>query len=89
MLGDTENYLEIIFADEKKKALHRAISELKSEYRHALYLCYFENMAVSDMALLLKKKPSQISDLLYHAKKSLHAIILKGGAQYEILRTGT
>ena len=82
------DYLETILADERAIALHRALNDLKEEYRQILYLCYFENMSVTDMAQLLKKKSQQVSDLLYHAKKSLKSVIIKGGNQYEILRSG-
>jgi len=85
---DDRNYLEIILEDEKKRVLHKILNELKSEYRQVLYLRYFEEMSVEDISVLLKKRPSQISDRLYHAKKALRMIILEGGVKYEILRTG-
>ena len=83
-----QDYLETILADERAMALHRALNDLKAEYRQVLYLCYFEDMSVNDMARLLKKKPQQVSDLLYNAKKALKSVITKGGNQYEILRSG-
>ena len=84
-----EEYLEPILSDERKITLHRALDELTPEYRRALYLCYFEDMAVNEIAKLLNKRPAQISDMLYNAKKALKAVIMKGGSKYEILRTGT
>lgn len=84
--GVEEDYLEAIIADERKIALHHALDELYIEYRRALYLLYFEDLSVKDIALLLNKKPRQISDMIYNAKKTLTAIILNGGKKYEILR---
>ena len=83
-----QDYLETILAEERDITLHRVLGNLKEEYRQVLYLYYFENMSVNDMALLLKKKPRQVSDLLYNAKKSLKSVIMKGGNRYEILRSG-
>ena len=83
-----QDYLETILSDERAIALHRALSELKEDYRQVLYLCYFEDMQVNDMARLMKKNPRQVSDLLYNAKKSLKSVITKGGNRYEILRSG-
>ena len=83
-----QDYLETILADDRATALHRVLNDLKAEYRQVLYLCYFEDMTVNEMARLLKKKPQQVSDLLYNAKKTLKSVITKGGNQYEILRSG-
>ena len=83
---DEEDYLEPILSDERKITLHRALDELTPEYRRALYLCYFEDMAVNEIAVLLDKRPAQISDMLYNAKKALKSVIIKGGSKYEILR---
>ena len=87
--NDEEDYLESILSDERKIALHRALDDLMPEYRRALYLCYFEDLPVNEIAVLFQKKPKQISDLLYNAKKALKSVIIKGGNKYEILRTST
>ncbi len=87
--NDEEGYLEQILSDERKITLHCALDELIPEYRRALYLCYFEDMAVNEIAILLNKRPTQISDMLYNAKKALRSVIIKGGSKYEILRTST
>ena len=54
-----------------------------------MLLCYFDNLSVKDIARLTAKKSRQVSDILYNAKKSLQAIITKGGIKYEILRPDT
>ena len=83
---DGRDYLETILADERKIVLHHALECLTPEYRRVLYLYYFEDFSVNEIGVLLKKKPRQISDLLYKAKKALKSVILKGGEKYEILR---
>jgi hypothetical protein len=54
-----------------------------------LFLRFFDDLSVNEIALLMKKRPRQISDMLYNAKQSLESVILKGGIKYEILRSGT
>lgn len=87
--SDEDDYLDSILAEEKQKALYSALGELNSDYRQVLLLCYFDNLSVKDIARLTSKKPRQISDMLYNAKKSLQSIIIKGGIKYEILRPDT
>lgn len=87
--NDENDYLESILADEKTKTLYNALDQLHSEYRLVLYLYYFEDLSVNDIAILMKRRTKQISDMLYNAKKSLQSIILKGGSKYEILRPDT
>ena len=83
---DGRDYLESILADKRKIVLHDALESLPPEYRRVLYLHYFEDFSVNEIGALLQKRSSQISDLLYNAKKALKSVILKGGNQYEILR---
>ena len=87
-VSDTEDaFFERAFAEERRRALHRALGELKPEYGRALYLCYFEEMPVREIAALEKKSPRQISDLIYNAKRALKAVITER-EEYEILRRG-
>lgn len=81
--------MDCILAEEKQRALYSALGELNSDYRQVLLLCYFDNLSVKDIARLTAKKSRQVSDILYNAKKSLQAIITKGGIKYEILRPDT
>ena len=84
--ANEDDYLDNILAEEKQRALYSALGELNSDYRQVLMLCYFDDLPVNEIAKLTKKKPRQISDMLYNAKKSLQSVIAKGGIKYEILR---
>lgn len=87
-VSDTEDdFVERTFAEERRLALHRALGEVKPEYGRALYLLYFEEMPVREIAALEKKSPRQISDLIYNAKRALKAVITERD-EYEILRRG-
>ena len=50
-LGVEEEFLDIIIADERKKALHNALNELCDKYRNVLYLAYFEDFSVREISV--------------------------------------
>ena len=57
--------------EERKIAVHRALSNLDPERSRVLYLKYFEEMSSEEIARVLKKNKRQVSNLLYQAKKAL------------------
>ena len=63
--------------------LHSAMRELNPDYYQALYLMYFENFDISDIAVTMHRSNHQVRDLLYRAKKSLKTILEKAGFDYE------
>ena len=69
--SEEKSLLDIVLYNDEKKALHRAIGELSEDYRTALYLVYFEDMKISEAAVVMGKSKKQIENLLYRAKKSL------------------
>ena len=74
-----------IIKSEEKRVLHRAIRKLKPEYEQALYLTYFEDFSNRETASIMKKTEKQVRDLLYHARKTLKAELIKEGFVYEKL----
>ena len=62
-------------ADERKRAVHNAMSRLPEKMRTAIYLVYFENLSYSDAARVMKLSKKQIDNLLYRAKAELRSII--------------
>lgn len=79
ILSNDEEFLDTIVESEEKRELYAALDSLNNDYRRVLYLKYFEDMSVSDIAKLLKKTPRQITDMLYNAKKALSCAIKIGG----------
>lgn len=82
----TEDAVSELVGDERRRALHRALSELNDDYRAVLYLLYFEYMTPREASSVMGRSPRQIHDLIYRAKSSLRAVIERGGEKYEILR---
>lgn len=71
--------------DEQKLALHHALKKLKTEYRQALYLSYFEGFQNGQIATIMKKNKRQVENLLYRGKQSLKTELEKEGFIYEEL----
>lgn len=76
------NYIQ----EEQKKMLHKAIHDLRTDYRQVICLVYIEGFDNSEAARIMHKTSRQITNLLYQAKKALKAEIEKGGVSYEGLR---
>lgn len=73
------NYIK----EEQKKMIHKAIHDLRSEYRQVICLIYLEGFDTSEAARIMHKTNRQITNLLYQAKKVLKKELEKGGVSYE------
>ena len=82
--SDVETLEEIYLADERKKAVHRALGKLKKEYREVLWLTYFEGMSNKESADIMKKKVHNIHSLLSRARQALKKQLEEDGFDYEI-----
>lgn len=87
---DMENYLsegqsleESYIGEERKLILHKALKKLHRDYRQALWLIYFEGFSNKEAAIILKKNDRQMKNLLYRAKQSLRAELIKEGFDHE------
>ena len=72
---------ELVLVSQRKKLVNDAISKLPPDMQTVLHLIYFEEMTYEEAAKVMKKNRKQIDNLLYRAKKELHAIIGKDGVQ--------
>ena len=76
-----ENYIK----EERKIAVHRALTKLKSEYRQVLWLVYFENFSTKQVAAVMKKSVHNVETLVYRARKALKSQLELEGFVYEEL----
>ncbi len=81
---DVETLEEIYIADERKKAVHKALGKLKKEYREVLWLTYFEGMSNKESADVMNKKVHNIHTLLTRARQALKKQLEEDGFDYEI-----
>ena len=72
---------ELVLVSQRKRLVNDAISKLPPDMQTVLHLIYFEEMTYEEAAKVMKKNRKQIDNLLYRAKKELHAIIGEDGVQ--------
>ena len=82
---DEQNLEEAYIKEERKILVYKALSSLNSDYRHILWLVYFEDFSNKEAAVALKKNERQIRNLLYRAKQTLKSELEKEGFIYEKL----
>ena len=73
------------FGDEKRRALHKCLSGLKSEYHQVLWLYYFEELPVKEIAAVMKKSAHSVETLLYRARKAVKSALEAEGITDENL----
>lgn len=71
--GELYDLEERLLIDERQRAVRGAIDKLPQEMREAVYLVYFEGLSYDEAARVTGKKPKQIDNLLYRAKKELRS----------------
>ncbi len=82
-IADKEN-LELSYIKEEQKIMvHRALANLKADYRQVLYLSFFEELSNEETAAVMRKSKRQVENLLYRAKLSLKNELEKEGFVYE------
>lgn len=79
-MSDGEPTLEeLVLADERRRAVNAAVSQLSEDMRAAVHLVYFESMTYDEAAKVMKKKRKQVDNLLYRAKGELRIILGEDG----------
>lgn len=68
---DDTSLEEQFLADERRRALHKALNTLPEEMRAAVHLVYFEELTYRQTAQVLKKTEKQVDNLIYRAKTAL------------------
>ncbi len=76
---------ELYFREEKRRAVHLALSRLKPEHQQVLWLVYFENFSCKQVAKVMKKKVHAVEMLVSRARKALSEELRKEGYTSEIL----
>ena len=71
LTADSNTLEDMLLDDERKRAVNSAIKRLPDDMRAVIHLIFFEGMTYAETAKVMKKKPKQIDNLLYRAKKEL------------------
>lgn len=63
------------FPDESALAVLEAMQKLRPEYRNVIYLYYYEEYSIKEIAAILRKSGNTISSWLTRAKKQLKEVL--------------
>lgn len=83
-ISSTETPEDFYFTNEQNRQLNESMQKLKHEYYSALWLMYFENLSVKEIARILNKSESNTKTLLSRARATLKNQLEKDGFSYEI-----
>lgn len=73
-----ENYLK----EEQKLVIHKAVNNLRTDYRQVICLIYFEDFTNNEAARIMRRTSRQLTNLLYQAKQALKKELEKEGITY-------
>jgi len=79
-MQEVEQRMEL---QDARLTIHRAMQELKQEYREVLYLRYFEGLSGKEAAKIMKCSEKQLTALAYQARQQLKKILEKEGFSIE------
>lgn len=79
LTSDEPDPEETFLADERKRAVNKALEQLSEELRVVVHLVYFEELSCEEAARVMKKSRKQVYNLLYRAKNALRAILGEEG----------
>lgn len=71
---EAENAVDNIIRREEYRALHRAMSLMKTEEREYLTLFYFEELTIAEIADVMQKSTTATKVALYRARENLKKI---------------
>ena len=63
------------FGDESSQAVYDAIQKIRPEYRNVIYLYYYEEYSIKEIAAILRKSSNTISSWLTRARKQLKEVL--------------
>lgn len=84
-VSEEQSLEAIVIREERKIALHRAMKQLKPEYRQVLWLVYFEDFSHKEAAQVMNKSVHNIETLIYRARQALKSLLEKENFVYEEL----
>ena len=83
MTSDKPSPEEQYITDERNRQVLSSMKKLKGEYYTVLWLRYFENQKVTDIAKIMHKSEANTKVLLSRAREALKSQLGKDGFEYE------
>ena len=82
-LSDMSDLENSYIMEERKVWVHRALEQLRPDYRQIIWLSFFEELPNKEISMIMKKNERQIRNLIYRAKQALKSELGKEGFGYE------
>ena len=73
----------VLLWNDAQRGVLGAIEGLHNDYRDVLFLRYYEDLALEEIAKVMKKNKKQVYNLLERAKKALKKVLKEEGYSYE------
>jgi RNA polymerase sigma-70 factor (ECF subfamily) len=74
-----EETADVRFDKEDADAVHRALDQIELRHREVLVLHFLEDFSVAEIAAVLGCPEGTVKSRIYHAKKAMKEILLRGG----------
>ena len=84
-IGIDEDIEQLYIKKESKITLHKCIKKMNLHYRQVLWLVYFEDFSLKQVAAVMKISVHNAETLVYRARKSLKTQLETEGFVYEEL----
>jgi RNA polymerase sigma-70 factor (ECF subfamily) len=75
----SEEAVESSFSHEDAGAIHEALDQLDLKHREVLVLHFLEDFSVSEIAAVVACPEGTVKSRIYHAKKAMKEILVRGG----------
>jgi len=74
-----EENADVSFDNEDAAAVHQALDQIDLRHREVLVLHFLEDFSVAEVAAVVGCPEGTVKSRIYHAKKALKEILLRGG----------
>ena len=68
-----------ILREERSSQIHKAMGQIPTAYREALYLFYFDEMSYNEVALIMKQNKKQVANLIERGRKAMRKVLDEDG----------
>jgi len=75
-VSDSGDLVEEYIVKEEQMELYRGLMMLKTEYRTALWLVYFEDLSVKEVARIMNRSESSVKHLINRGKYALKSELI-------------
>lgn len=84
VFGKSDDILTGLLATERNKLLYRCLNKLPDLHKEILFMEYFSEMNIKDIAAALDLNPNNVRVIAHRARRELRSLIEEEEAKYEL-----